>query len=208
MNRVFNHTNEHFQMLGELQPLNKVDRDALVKTNGPLVSQLINAGTFNNKMAMYECMRTLLRKASLKPSIKRVMDEHNVTSDNVNLPPVQFDDVFQKEYYPDVNTYNRHREVMLTLGSWTHKDPFEPVKEMDQIQTMLMGMIILFSTKGVELRKGAKVVEDIQRKYAHMLHKYLRQKYGDSVLCQQKLSQGMAASDMARESLEIAQSIF
>lgn len=67
---------------------------------------------------------------------------------------------------------------------------------------MLVTLIALFDSTGLELSRAASV-DRTQKKYAHLLFKYLRQRYPGSFLCQQKFSMAMLAGGMGRESVQL-----
>ena len=77
---------------------------------------------------------------------------------------------------------------------------------MDDIQAMLICLVMLFSSDGMELN-DRETVSQIQSKYAAMLYRYLKTKYrGDhrsSSVALAKFGQGMMVSSMSREMREI-----
>lgn len=95
------------------------------------------------------------------------------------------------------------REIFLSLSSLTWRDPFDPNRVEDEIQSILYVTLALFDAVAGMSKEGARTARLVQRKYQHLLYKYLRGRHSDPVVLQQRLGQGMCAVRLAKEAQRI-----
>lgn len=195
-----------YQSLGDMQFLDKEDQFKLLQANFPLIMELTMANLIDSKVNTNKHFNRLIRKAfNERKDVAEMLTGYNITPDTC-LSAIKYNQLYNKDCDMGYKNLMRHRELVLTLGQWTLYDPYDPDKKSDEILSTLISMIIIFSGSGLNL-KNPTAVEEIQKKYSHMLYRYFKERFQDSSLSKHRFYLGMSAIDLAREAVNLKMAV-
>jgi hypothetical protein len=139
----------------------------------------------------------LVQHASQDDVVRHVLDKWNSFCPNPELPEraIRYDQVYTSPWLESQQNEDRHKKLTSRIKSWILDGQEDSV--IDQIQVMLMGMVMLFSTDNVQLQ-NPKAVEAVQNKYTLLLLRYLKTKFGQE-RAMTHFCNGMAMVSLARE---------
>ncbi len=131
-----------------------------------------------------------------------------------------YEQLHPEDWIKDKGAQKRYRELCFKVLDWPRDRDTSVINSsaadcrkgngvVDQIQTMLMCLIMLFSSDFLELDDPRRV-SSVQTKYGALLYRYLKTKYRRddigsraSKVALAKFCQGMFVSSMSREMREI-----
>ena len=91
----------------------------------------------------------------------------------------------------------RHFKITQEMRDWPRDSADSP---LDEVMVVLMKLIIGFSPDFLTLERR-DIVEGAQIRYTHMLHKYLKYKFGENA--NRRMDKALKIVSLAREANEI-----
>lgn len=195
-----------YSKIGDMLELSPEDQNQLLSANCPRVIEFVHAACLGSRDTMNDQMRRFInffteqfrQNKDLQP-FQLQMEKHNITLER-DYPALEYESLYPKPWATADPAEVRHREIVGQMAAWCRNPD---TGGTDKILTMLMILIMLFSTEDEagKLKKG-RLVDSIQTKYTHMLYRYLKEKYPRSV-ASKKFCSGIFLGALAREASDI-----
>ena len=98
---------------------------------------------------------------------------NNIDRNIYHGAPITYEKIYQRGVFDSPEVHSRHRELTLVIARRANINlGLDEEPEEDELLCMLMGLVQLFSAKGLDLsEESRRAVTQAQKKYAHMMYR-------------------------------------
>ena len=219
-----------YRGMGDMMNLSGRDQNLLVSKNYPLILEFVYSIFIEAAPDTEKFLNKFVQKLQELPiqqawaertrEVRMLEDKFNQVSlsNSLKVKPVTYEQLHPDDWIRDKGAQRRYRELCFKVRDWprdyddsgggNNSSGKRDDGTVDEVQSMLMGLIMLFSTDFLELDDPRRA-SSVQTKYGTMLYRYLKTKYrvvggdGGAGAALAKFCQGMFVSSMSREMREI-----
>lgn len=177
-------------------------QDLLLSSNFPVIAHF--GETFYDNPELNGRFAQSIADTLLKKRLDFVTDrmaELNVTRD-VQQPSNLFETFSRQQVADFPEETGRFAHIKATMQRWHTPSPAHP----DAVMLMLMSLMMVFSAEGLALDDG-RAADDAQAKYAYLLRKHLKAKFGCGSAANKKFHEALFMRTLAKEAFRVRRTV-